>query len=196
MRRIEWRERELAWERNELGRQKTAWRARSAAAAAARRLFFSCQPARSSSPSFPTPTLLQLLSNPPFTPPSKPPQSPPSTRALWCPSRSPAPPSAAPSSPAACKRCARPPSSHLQIKQQNPVKPAFGSNPVLKTNPPRPPTPPPKVLDAELEAKGSKLMARHMFKRVPIPDFAQYEVRVRVVVFGGRVGGGWVGCFG
>lgn len=35
-----------------------------------------------------------------------------------------------------------------------------------------------KVLDKELEAKGSKLMARHMFKRVPIPDFAQYETVV------------------
>ncbi|KAI8471791.1 MAG: actin-related protein Arp4 [Monoraphidium minutum] len=35
-----------------------------------------------------------------------------------------------------------------------------------------------KVLEAELEAKGSKLMARHMFKRVPIPDFAQYETVV------------------
>jgi actin-like protein 6A len=34
-----------------------------------------------------------------------------------------------------------------------------------------------KVLEKELESKGSKLMARHMFKRVPIPDFAQYEVR-------------------
>lgn len=35
-----------------------------------------------------------------------------------------------------------------------------------------------KVLEKELEAKGSKLMARHMFRRVPIPDFAQYETVV------------------
>jgi len=34
-----------------------------------------------------------------------------------------------------------------------------------------------RALERELDTKGSKLMARHMFKRVPIPDFAQYEVR-------------------
>ncbi|GBF95097.1 hypothetical protein Rsub_07681 [Raphidocelis subcapitata] len=32
------------------------------------------------------------------------------------------------------------------------------------------------VLARELEGKGSRLMARHMFRRVPIPDFAQYEL--------------------
>lgn len=40
----------------------------------------------------------------------------------------------------------------------------------------------PQVLERELQAKGSRLMARHMFKRVPIPDFAQYDVSARAAL--------------
>jgi hypothetical protein len=39
------------------------------------------------------------------------------------------------------------------------------------------------LLEKELAPRGARLMARHQFRRVPIPDFAQYEVR-----------GGWGWC--
>jgi len=37
-----------------------------------------------------------------------------------------------------------------------------------------------QVLEKAAEAKGTKLMARHMFKKVPLDGFKKYEVRFRI----------------
>lgn len=45
------------------------------------------------------------------------------------------------------------------------------------------------LIERELAEKGARLMARHMFRRVPIPDFAQYEVSSTKGDGGGGGGG-------